>query len=189
MSDIIKRLPTGANFKATSGSNSLQSKFRHAAKAGGLKQFAASQEAIIKLAKKRQSAIQKGTYSKSQVDSDVREVVKSGNFSNQGKRDVRKMFTTLSKGGAAKKSATPAKTAKPSKAASKKAQFHPDPRRGVGGALDFMKKPSSSISSKPGQVYNASGSGGGIKGASSSTSGTTASAAAAGGYKPPALKL
>ena len=182
MGDIIKRLPTGAKFKATSGSGSLQSKFRHAASAGGLNQLKASQEAIIKLAKKRQTAIQKGKYSKSQVDSDLRSI--SG-MSNQGKRELRQMLTHLSKGNAPKAaSKTAAKNAKPSRTEAKKAQLHKDPRRSTGGALDFLDN-----SRTGGATYDPSVAGGGVKGRDSSTSGTTAAAAASGGYHPPALKI
>lgn len=185
MSDIINKLPTGSDFKAKSGSNSLQSKMRYADKMGGLGELRASQEAIIKLAQKRQEVIRKGQYTKSQVDSDLRSIANRGNLSNQGKRDLRAMLTHLSTSKPANSDNNKAKS--PSKAEKKRAELHPEPFNN--SPLDFLNKPSGSINQSNTRTYDDSGSGGGISAGLSSVSGTSASAASAGSYKPPALKV
>lgn len=185
-----KKIPTGRKFQAKVGAGNVEKKVYAATRGGALKNLADNQDLINNIAQKRQADIRAGKYTRDKRIADYREALKDKTLTKDDKADLKAMLEHWSKGepvksSDSKSSSASVKTSKGSaRAAAKKAQFKPSPRREL---PDFLKNRGSvSVSSKS-SPWAAPGSGGGIASGLGGGSASANPASRGGGYRPPSL--
>jgi len=161
--DIVgKKLPTGNKFQAKVGSSNLQRKLYSATRSGALKNLSDNQDIINSIASKRQSYIRSGKYTRDMREADFSEALRSGNLSDDDKKDLAAILEHWGRG--EQKDIEDTKVSQPSRAEKRaeeaKKMFDPPPERDL---PDFLQNRGSvSVNKSPWSDADRGGLGGGI---------------------------
>lgn len=97
--DVVgKKIPTGKKFEPNVGPSSLKKKLYSATRSGSLQNLSDNQDVIMEIGEKRKKYIRSNSYTRDMMEADIREAEKSGNLTDDDRKDLRAVFENWKRG-------------------------------------------------------------------------------------------